>query len=78
MNKTIHAVLDNYHEGIFPVIAICKTHKSAEKFVNEKIAIMKQMVTIKTAGVTEEQLSQIIEVEEGLLSDSNGDTQKMF
>lgn len=36
MNKTIHAVLDNYHEGIFPVIAICKTRESAEKFVDEK------------------------------------------
>ncbi len=31
------------------------------QFVNEKIATMKQMVAIKTAGVTEEQLSQIID-----------------
>ncbi len=31
------------------------------QFVNEKIATMKQMVAIKTAGVTEEQVSQIID-----------------
>lgn len=31
------------------------------QFVNEKIATMKQMVAIKTAGVTEEHLSQIID-----------------
>ena len=31
------------------------------QFVNEKIATMKQMVAIKTVGVTEEQLSQIID-----------------
>lgn len=31
------------------------------QFVNEKITTMKQMVAIKTAGVTEEQLSQIID-----------------
>lgn len=31
------------------------------QFVNEKIATMKQMVAIKTAGITEEQLSQIID-----------------
>lgn len=31
------------------------------QFVNEKIATMKQMIAIKTAGVTEEQLSQIID-----------------
>lgn len=31
------------------------------QFVNEKIAAMKQMVSIKTAGVTEEHLSQIVD-----------------
>lgn len=28
--KNIHAVIDNYHEGAFPVIAICPTHEAAE------------------------------------------------
>ena len=31
------------------------------KFVNEKVETMKQMVAIKTAGVTEKHLSQIID-----------------
>ena len=72
MNKTIHAVLDNYHEGIFPVIAICKTRESAEKFVDEKITADKRKGNNFDYDIIE------IEVEEGVLSDSNGDTQKMF
>ncbi len=35
--KNIHAVIDNYHEGAFPVIAVCKTYKAAEEYIEEKI-----------------------------------------
>lgn len=35
--KNIHAVIDNYHEGAFPVIAICPTHEAAEEYIADRI-----------------------------------------
>lgn len=35
--KKRYAVVDNYHEGTFPVIAVCKTYEAAEKYIAEKI-----------------------------------------
>ncbi len=35
--KKRYAVIDNYHEGAFPVIAVCKTHETAEEYIEEKI-----------------------------------------
>lgn len=35
--KNIHAVIDNYHEGTFPVIAICPTHEAAEEYIADRI-----------------------------------------
>lgn len=35
--KKRYAVIDNYHEGAFPVIAVCETYKAAEEYIEEKI-----------------------------------------
>ena len=35
--RNIHAVIDNYHEGAFPVIAICPTHEAAEEYIADRI-----------------------------------------
>lgn len=35
--KKMYAVLDNYHEGRFPVIATCKTEQRAEEYIKTKI-----------------------------------------
>jgi len=40
--KNIHAVIDNYHEGAFPVIAICPTHEAAEEYIADRIKEDKQ------------------------------------
>ena len=35
--KKRYAVVDNYHEGTFPVIAVCKTYEAAEEYIAGKI-----------------------------------------
>lgn len=30
--KKRYAVIDNYHEGAFPVVAVCKTQRAAEGY----------------------------------------------
>ncbi len=35
--KKRYAVIDNYHEDTFPVIAVCKTYEAAEEYIEEKI-----------------------------------------
>ncbi len=35
--KKRYAVIDNYHEGAFPVIAVCRTYKAEEEYIEEKI-----------------------------------------
>lgn len=35
--KTAYAVIDSYHEGAFPVIAICGTHEAAEELIADLI-----------------------------------------
>ena len=35
--KKRYAVIDNYHEDGFPVIAVCETYKAAEDYIGEKI-----------------------------------------
>ena len=34
--KKRYAVIDNYHEGAFPVIAVCRTYKAEEEYIEEK------------------------------------------
>ena len=33
--KKVYAVIDNYHENRFPVIAVCNTEDAAEKYIAE-------------------------------------------
>ncbi len=35
--RNIHAVIDNYHEGAFLVIAIRPTHEAAEEYIADRI-----------------------------------------
>lgn len=35
--KKMYAVVDNYNEGKFPIIAVCKTYERAEKFTLERV-----------------------------------------
>lgn len=35
--KMAHAVIDNYHERAFPVIAVCGTHGAAEELIADLI-----------------------------------------
>ena len=36
-DKNAYAIIDYYHEDILPVIAVCSTHKIAEKYISNKI-----------------------------------------
>lgn len=35
--KKVYAVIDNYHENRFPVIAVCNTEDAAEKYIADRI-----------------------------------------
>lgn len=35
--KNVYAVIDNYHEGAFPVIAVCPTYEKAEGYIANRI-----------------------------------------
>lgn len=40
--KKVYAVIDNYHENRFPVIAVCNTEDAAEKYIADRIKEDKQ------------------------------------
>lgn len=40
--KKVYAVIDNYHENRFPVIAVCNTEDAAEKYIADRIKKDKQ------------------------------------
>ena len=42
--KKVYAVIDNYHENRFPVIAVCNTEDAAEKYIADRIKEDKQKV----------------------------------